>query len=211
MGIERARVVEVHSPTSPTGRVGCGYLIRDRLVLTTAAVAGRSGPTSIRPAATGVWRSCALRWSDPSGEVAVLEVGEPAALMLSPDRTRWGRITGLRPVAVVATGFPPGGTRSGWPRDPEQFLGHVVPGEAGRPLVVTGNAGSRPPADGMEGAALFAGAELVAVLVAGGAGGLGAVPVSALVAHPPFVALVGDAGTLPLTDVSTPAFGLRFL
>ena len=202
--------MEVHSPTSPTGRVGCGYLIGDRLVLTTASVAGRTGPTDVRPAATGVWRSCALRWCDPSGDVALLEVDEPSALMLSPDRTRWGRITGPRPVAVMATGFPPGGTRSGWARDPEQFLGHVVPGDADRKLVVKGHAGTRP-AESMDGAALFAGAELVAVLLAAGAVGPRAVPVSALAAHQPFVALVGDAGSLPLTDVSTPAFGLPFL
>lgn len=207
MGIERARVVEVHSPASATGRVGSGYLIGDRLVLTTAGVAGRTGPTDVRPAATGVWRACALQWSDPSGGVAVLEVDEPSALMLSPDRTRWGRITGARPVAVMAIGFPPGGTRSGWARDPEQFLGHLVPGEEGTALAVTGNAGARPAADGLVGAALFAGAELVAVLVAGGR----AVPVSALVTHQPFVALVGDAGRLPLTDVSTPASGLPIL
>jgi hypothetical protein len=106
-------------------------------------------------------------------------------------------MTGPRPVAVTAMGFAPAVAPTPWARDPEQFLGHLVPAES-TPMTVTG---ARPAGDGMTGAALFAGAELVAVLLAGAR----ALPVSTLAGQPGFAGLVGDEGGLALADVSTPA------
>jgi len=178
VGIERARVVEVRSG-------GAGYLLDDRLVLSASAGAG-----AVRPAGTGTWLPTSAVWRSAAG-VSLLELDDPSMLMLPPDRPSWGRLGGRRPVAVTAMGFPP--APSEWPRDPERFVGHIAPGD-GPTLAVT-------PAPGLTGAALFAGAELVGVLLAGGR----AVPVTALADDPGFVDVVGR---LALVAVSTPAGAL---
>ena len=206
MGIERARVVEVHAAGSATGRVGSGYLISDRLVLTCGRVVDRRGSTDIRPVGMGGWLTAAVVWSAPGGDAAVMEVDDPSALMVSPDRIRWGHVTGGRPVPVTAMGFPPADVRPQWPRDPAQFLGQLVPGD-GRRLGVTANSAGAQAGDGMSGAVLFAGAELVGVLV----GGAHAVPVPALTDDPAFVEVVGEGRELEVTPVSTPAFGFPIL
>ncbi|HVL06805.1 MAG TPA: hypothetical protein VM388_12515 [Acidimicrobiales bacterium] len=189
MGVERARVLEVQGP----GAVHAGYLLDDRLLLT----AGGGRAADVRPAGTATWLAASPVWSSPAG-AAVLELDDPEALMMPPALPRWGRITGRRPVAVAAMGFPPAVTPTRWARDPEHFFGHVVPSETTW-LTVTGG---RPAGAGMTGAALFAGAELVGVLVAGAR----AVAVGALAGEPGFAGLVGDgAGGMALADVSTPA------
>ncbi|MDQ4089344.1 MAG: hypothetical protein M3163_03450, partial [Actinomycetota bacterium] len=76
--------------------------------------------------------------------------------------------------------------------DPVRFVGQVVPGHAAT-MAVTG-----PTDAGMTGAALFAGAELVGVVLAGGR----AVPVGTLADDPAFVDVLGG---LALVSVSTPA------
>ena len=184
MGIERARVMELRSG-------GAGYLIGDRLVLTAGAGAGNGG---VRAAGTGTWVSVSPVWT--SATVALLALDDPSALMMPPERTSWGRVTGRRAVAVTAMGFPPVG--HDWPRDPERFVGQVVPGD-GVTLAVTG-AG----AAGMTGAALFAGAELVGVLLPAGR----AVPAATLADDPAFVEAVGG---LELVDVSAPASAFPIL
>lgn len=201
MGIERSRVLEVHAMgVSGPGRkagggtVGAGYLIDDRLVLT--AGAGRA-PADVRPAGTATWLAASPVWSSPAGAV-VLELADPEMLMMPPVRPRWGRITGRRPVAVTAMGFPPAPAPTRWARDPEHFFGHIVPAESAAMAVTA----SHPAGDGMTGAALFAGAELVGVLLAGAR----ALPMSVLAGEPGFAGLVGDErGGLALADVSTPA------
>ena len=198
MGIERARVVEVHAPSSAGGTVGSGYVVGDRLVLTAGRVAARTGPSHIRPAGTATWLSAAPVWSSPAAGVAVLELDDPFALMLAPEPVPFGRITGARPLAVTAMGFIASPTRPDWPRDPRQLLGHVTPGD---PLVVTTTS---VVDDGMAGAARFAGAELVGVLV----DVRRAAAVAPLADHGEFVDLFGG---VELTDVSPPAFGLPIL
>jgi hypothetical protein len=188
MGIERARVMEVQVP----GAVVAGYLVDDRLVLT--AGAGRT-PAKVRPAGSATWLAASSAWSSAAG-VSVLELDDPGALMMPPVRPAWGRITGRRPVAVAAMGFPPAADPARWARDAEHFVGHVVPAESAS-LAVTGG----PAGAGMTGAALFAGAELVGVLVAGAR----AVPVGVLADEPGFAPLVGGQDGLALADVSTPA------
>ena len=175
MGIERARVLELRSG-------GAGYLLDDRLVLP-------AGAGDVRPAGTATWRATSTVWRSAAG-AALLELDDPSMLMMPPVRPSWGRVTGCRPVAVTAMGVPPG--PSHWPPDPVRFVGQVVPGD-GPTMAVTG------PADaGMTGAALFAGAELVGVLVAGGR----AVPVGTLADDPAFVDALGG---LAMVAVSTPA------
>lgn len=203
MGIERARVLEVHG----RGAVRAGYLIDDRLVLTAAAGAGTgAGPVEVRPAGTATWLKASPVWSCPAGG-ALFELDDPSMLMMPPDVMRWGRVAGDRPVPVAAMGFPPAATRPTWPRDPEQLMGHVIP-QGSTFLAVTG---ARPPGDGMAGAALFAGAELVGVLLAAAH----AVPVAVLGEDPAFVGLVmdgaGAADGLALVPVSTPATAFPIL
>jgi len=188
MGVERARVLEIDSG----GGVQSGYLVDDRLVLTVAA--GRAA-VRLRPAGSATWLAASPVWSSAAG-VALLELHDPAALMMPPGRPRWGRITGRRPVAVAAMGFTPATAPTRWARDAEHFLGHVVPSESASMAVTGGPAGA-----GMTGAALFAGAELVGVLVTGPR----AVPVSALAGEPGFAALLGGQEGLAMADVSTPA------
>ena len=207
MGIERARVVEVHAPTSATGRAGSGYLISDRLVLTSNRLVGRQGSTDVRPVNMGRWLPASVVWSAPAGHAVVLEVEDPSAPLVSPNPIRWGRIGGSRPVPVVAMGFPPADGRPEWVRDPVQFVGQLSP--AGDPLRAVTPAGDAPEGGGMSGAALFAGAELVGVLV--GDSGLHAVPAACLADDEPFVELVGGGRGLALTPVSTPSFGFPML
>ncbi len=197
MGIERSRALEVHVKG---GSVSAGYLIDDRLVLT--AGAGRTA-ADVRPAGTATWLAATPVWSSPGGAV-ILELDDPEMLMMPPIRPRWGRIAGRLPVAVTAVGFPPASAPTRWPRDPEQFFGHVVPAGP-TPMAVTA---ARPAGAGMTGAALFAGAELVGVLLAGAR----ALPVSALAGEPGFAGLVGDErGALAMADVSTPATAFPML
>jgi hypothetical protein len=101
-------------------------------------------------------------------------------------------------VAVTAMGFAAAPAPTRWARDPEHFFGHVTPVES-TTMTVTG---ARSDGGGMTGAALFAGAELVGLLLAGAR----ALPVSALAGEPGFAGLVGDQpGGMVLADVSTPA------
>ena len=183
MGIERARVVEVHAGDGAAARAGSGYQIDGRLVLTSAGVVGRSASVEVRPTGTGTWVPATVVWR---GEAAVLEVSDPGALTLSPRTLRWGEVVGPRPVAVVALGFGPANGSRQWARDPEHWSGRL-----------SADGAVQSEAGGMPGAALFAGAELVGVL----AGGPRAVLVGGLAADRAFVDLVGE---VPLSRVETP-------
>ena len=180
MGIERARVVEVYAGDAASGRAGSGYQVDGGLVLTSAGVIGRSGAAEVRPAGTGSWVPASVVWR---GDAAVLEVADPSVLMASPGPIRWGELVGRRPVAVTGMGFPPAAGRPQWARDPRQFVGHL-----------SADGSVQAGADGMAGAAVFAGAELVAVV----ADGSRAVPVASLVADDAFVELLGCVSLVPV-------------
>lgn len=211
MGIERTRVVEIHTHDSATARVGSGYLIADHLVLT----AGSPGSTDVRPASTAIWSSATRVWTAPSGDVAILEIDQPASAPAPPGALRWGRVAGQSPLAVTAMGFPPASVRPDRFREAEQFFGHLLlaGGQgANGSLPVEPSLTSRVGGDGLNGAAVFAGADLVAVLLAGpGSERLRARPVAALADDPAFVQWVSATGRLELTPVSPPAFGLPML
>lgn len=191
MGIERARVVEVHSTTSAAGRVGAGYLIGDRLVLTAGDIVGRRGATDVRRASTATWYPAAPVWSSRSGDATILEVEDPLA---AAGAMRWGDVSGLRPVPVTAIGFPPADRPSERFRDAEQFFGHL------RTDRLEASETSRLAGGGLHGAALFAGAELVG-LVTATPDRLRAVAVSAFAGDPSFVSWAGEGGRLDLVTV----------
>ena len=208
MGIERSKVVEVHAQTSPAGSVGTGYVVGDRLVLTSARHVGRRGPTSLRPAGTGPWLSASTVWSSEDAGASLLEVDDLRAPGAASGAVQWGEVAGNGAIGVTASGFPPTDVRPERFRDPEPFYGRVSPGgprAAGRRLAVSPTAG-RQPGNGMSGAALFAGAALVGVLLVD-AGGLLAVPVQTLAEDAVFVSLVAPDG-LRLVPVRAPALAL---
>lgn len=218
MGIERARVVEVHAGTSATGHVGSGYLVSDRLVLSCAGLAGRDGAAVIRPAGTATWISSSLVWRARAAGAALLEVDDPAEVMMPPGSMCWGEVTGRQPVAVTAMGFPPAGARPQGFRDPQQFIGHLLPdgvSDDGTWMPLRAHAGAGAAGEGMTGAALFAGAELVGVVLPGserrGAGGHRAVPAQALARDAGFVDLAGHGRGLALVRVRTTSSGFPIL
>jgi hypothetical protein len=196
MGVEPARVLEVHAGAT----VVAGYLLDDRLVLT--AGAGQA-PARVRPGGTATWLGASTAWSSPAG-VCLLELDDPEAVLMAPEPPPWGRVVGRRPVAVTAMGFPPAPAPERRARDPVRFFGHAAASDSAA-LAVSGG----PPGAGMTGAALFAGAELVGVLLAGAAR---AVPAGLLAADPGFARLVAGAGqVLALRDVSSPATAFPML
>ena len=209
MGIERARVVEVHSGGAGSGRVVSGYQISDALVLTCGGGVHRRGPVGVRPAGTAVWLDGSVVWTAPSGSTAVVLVDDPWSMVLSPAPVRWGRTTGRQPVAVTAVGFAPVTGRPSGARDPGQFFGQLL---LGAPPAADGSlpvqpAGGHGNVDGMAGAALFAGSALVGVVVAGppsgGPGHVRAVAVSVLLDDEAFVSVVGDGRPLTLSPVGS--------
>jgi hypothetical protein len=210
MGIERAKVVEVHAETSAAGSVGSGYLVGDGLVLACARNVGRRGPTAVRPASTGPWLPASVVWRSNTSDAALLEVDDGWAPPASPAPVRWGEVGGAGPVGVTASGFPPADVRPERFRDPQQFYGRVSPVEgSGRSLAVTATTGGSL-GDGMSGAALFAGADLVGVLVVD-TGRLHAIPARALVEDEAFAGLVAPEGGLRLAPVQAPSLPLPIL
>jgi hypothetical protein len=213
MGIERARVVEVHSAASRSGHVGSGYLVSDRLVLTAGAVAGPGMTTDVRRAGTGPWVPASAVWVAAEADAAVLELDEPSNLSGPPAALRWGRVAGPGTVAVMAIGFPSANGRPEWVRDPVQFMGTLSTVEPEAMAVTPSGGRGLSGADGMSGAALFAGADLVGVLLveADPATRLHAVPVARLADDPSFVELVGTEQGLALTPVRAQPVGFAIL
>lgn len=196
MGIERARVVEVFAADAASGGAGSGYQVDDRLVLTCAAVTGRSGATVVRPAGTATWVPATVVWRDDAAGASLLDVADPMSLLPYPSPLRWGDTVGGRPISVVAMGFTAADGRPEWPRDPVRYAGQMTP-----------QGGLTTVDSGMHGAALFAGAELVGVVV----GDRRAVPTRVLAGDPAFVDLAGGGRELTLLPVGAPAFGLPIL
>ena len=214
MGIERARVVEVHGDTSPAGTVGSGYFVTDRLVLTWAGNTGGQESTAVRPAGTGPWVPATEAWTSSTAGATLLEVDDAGALLPAPGPMRWGEVVGDGAIGVTATGFPPAEGRPERFRDPVPFFGRTSAGTAGSSLSVTANGGA-PPGTGMSGAAVFAGADLVGVLVVDGATGDGphlrAIPAAALAKDGGFAALVAPHGGIRLVPVRAPSLALPIL
>ncbi len=196
MGIERARVVEVHAADPTASRGGSGYQIDDRLVLTCAGVVGRGGEAVVRAAGTAPWVPAEVVWRDEGAGAALVEVDDPMALLPLPSALRWGDVVGGRPVGVMSMGFASADRRPEWPRDPVRVVGQMTP-----------DGSLAPVDDGMRGAALFAGAEVVGVVVADRR----AVPVRVLAGDPEFVSRAGGGRGLALHPVGAPSFGLPIL
>ncbi|WP_322748567.1 MULTISPECIES: serine protease, partial [unclassified Frankia] len=126
MGLDAARIVEVYA----AGKVGSGYAVTDRLVLTAEhVVAAGAGSCEVRPLGSAQWLSAAVVWSDESCDGALLKVaGRPWAAVTSG--VGWGRLDERRvdaePVSAVTVGFPWAKARPDGVRGSESALGSVT-------------------------------------------------------------------------------------
>jgi len=194
VGVERARVVEVRPSASGPGPTFAGYLIGDRLVLT----AGEAAGGAVRVAGTVTWYPAAPVWAAPAGGATILEVDEPLA---TPAAMRWGAVSGARPVPVTAMGLAPAAASPHPFREAEPFFGQLRAG------TVEPAPASRATGEGLHGAALFAGAEVVGVIRAG-RGRIGIEPAATFAADPSFANCVGPVALIP---VRGPVGGLSIL
>ena len=222
MGFDRDRVMEVFArPVNGPGRVGSGYRVTERAVLTaghvvtglpvrsaaeSAAGDDGAGHCELRALGERAWVSGSVLWRDNSADVAVIGLaGDVPPLPPGSPVPRWGRVDGMEPVAVTAMGFPWAQERPDRRRDSEQLFGFIAPAttvKAGLSAVTVltaapaRRAGGSPWA-GMSGAALFAGPFLVGVVVIDPAR-FGTDRVAAA----PIAPLLDDAELAGLLDVS---------
>ncbi|MGW2225596.1 hypothetical protein [Streptomyces formicae] len=221
------RVVEIWNPGGQ-GRVGTGYLVADRVVLTALHNVSGAGELEVRrldPEGREGWVGAELLW--PEGE---LESQVDAALIrvtgggwgpVGGDPVRWGRIdaaVGESQLGCLAVGFPRSEVRDGV-RDTKEIRGHIetLTGlKSGGELITAYVDGVATPGkpdaksrwSGASGAALFARGRLVGVVTTDRtrdyeADQLTAVSVASLAARPGFAMAVKAAGgDLVLEDVT---------
>ena len=215
--MDQARVVEVWAPgagQAGTGRVGTGYLLADRLVLTSYHVVQNVAPggrVEVRPLEvpqrTG-WLAAARCWphepvdldAAADHDAALLVIDGPHGAGPPAGAVRFGRITGQDKVPCTGLGFPDAEARPGSRRDTMPVRGHVDALHARRSGMLTVHvdegvvprrlAGGSGWA-GSSGTAVFCGSLLIGVLatdrpVAQDASVLGAVPVTTLAGLPGF-------------------------
>jgi tetratricopeptide (TPR) repeat protein len=189
MGFDRPRVVEIFAkPTNAPGRIGSGYRVSERLVLTAAhvvaglpvglgAASGQHDPAGrcdVRPLGVPDWSGGSVIWRDKDTDVALIGLagGAPLVPAASPG-PRWGRMEGAEPVAVTAVGFPWAQQRPDRVRDSEQVFGFIAPATTVKAGLCAVTVLTAAPAErtggspwaGMSGAALFAGPFLVGVVI----------------------------------------------
>ncbi|MEV4742594.1 hypothetical protein [Streptomyces sp. NPDC049555] len=188
--MERSRVVEVWAPSPDRHRVGTGYLISSRLVLTAHhAVADTPAQQQVRvrlldPTGGTTWMAAERVW--PAGPVnltvhpeqdgALLRIVDPAWRPPGGEPVRFGRIAGEARVPCLGLGFPDAATDRARPRrrDTLAVRGHVDPLHALKSGMVTVHvdtgivprraAGGGSHWSGASGTAVFCGSLLVAVL-----------------------------------------------
>ncbi|MFJ6742857.1 NACHT domain-containing protein [Streptomyces sp. NPDC091279] len=223
--MDQARVVEVWAPDggrAGTGRVGTGYLLAERLVLTSFHVLAHvppGGRVEVRPLQvpqrTG-WLAATWCWprrpvdldAAPDHDAALLVIEGPHGVGGLEGAVRFGRITGQDTVPCVGLGFPDAEARPDGRRDTMPVRGHVDALHARRSgmLTVHVDTGVVPRARaggsgwaGSSGTALFCGPSLVGVLatdrpIARDASVLGAVALSALAGLPGFRDTLAEHG-----------------
>lgn len=220
------RVVEVWAKA--TRRVGSGYLLTERLVLTSYHVLRgleAGAPVEVRRLSRDPeppeWINSHVRWPSSPVDIdaapwrdAALLLLDEAVTVVPQGRVRFGE-TGDDRLPCQGLGFPRSEARPSGRRDTARILGEVDPLHALRSGVLTVhvNQGIVPPAGGWSGAsgtALFCGPLLIAVLVTDRGTGaqadvLGAVPITALADEPDFRAAMEQHGaSLVLERASLP-------
>ncbi len=215
------RVVEVWVPA--LGRVGSGYLLTERLVLTSYHVMQglpAGSPVEVRPLEVPQrtqWLTASLSWPAEPVDVAAAPERDAVLLVIDtpgwrpvplPGAVRFGEVTGPDRVACQGLGFPDAEARPDGRRDTMPVRGHVEPLQArkSRMLTVHVDAGIVPRHrdagsgwSGASGTALFCGPLLVGVLathrdIADTASVLGAVPFAELAGLPGFRTTLASHG-----------------
>ncbi|MFD3622621.1 NACHT domain-containing protein [Streptomyces sp. NPDC058676] len=230
--MNQARVVEVWVPAA--GRVGSGYLLTDRLVLTSYHVVQALAPgdqVEVRPLEVPQrtpWLAATLCW--PHGAVDLDAVPEQDAALLVIDdppggadpllgAVRFGQITGQDRVSCMGVGFPDAEARPDNRRDTMPVRGHLDALQARRSgmLTVHVDEGIVPRRlargsgwAGSSGTALFCESLLVGVLatdraLADDASVLGAVPITVLGQLPGFRATLAAHGIDLRLEHASPA------
>jgi hypothetical protein len=213
-------------------RIGSGFLLAPRLVLTAAHVVEDAGRPAQRltvrfPAAGNGAVSGSPVWSGTAAglDAALLRLDAAPAGVVSRRALRWGRLTGQQPgVPATAVGFPRALRADDGQRIPDQPAGTVNPGVAfgaRYDLILDGahplaQAKDPSPWSGLSGAALFSGELLIGVLVLDtphfASGRLTSVPVWRLLADPGFTRILTEHGCSPVwesVELSGPVRAVR--
>ncbi|WP_346139777.1 tetratricopeptide repeat protein, partial [Kutzneria viridogrisea] len=192
---------------SGAGGRGSGYLLGDRLAVTSAhVVTGSGGVTVFRPGRAGQVTGQVVWCGTPGGrdDAALVLINDPAWQQRELRPVVWGRSVTHQPgITCRSWGVPDLAQRDGNPVEVLQPSGTLNPGDRmvgdryvmnldGAPPVPTGE--GRSPWGGMSGAAMFCHGLLTGVIAADPAGRghavLEAVPAYVLLADPAFVAAV---------------------
>ncbi|MFE3799664.1 S1 family peptidase, partial [Nocardia tengchongensis] len=180
MAVDMARVTQVFASGQAGTRVGSGYVVGDRLVLTAAHVCTEAGlavggRAEVCLLGSG-WVTAAVIWLSADADVALIQVDDSEAW---PDADtsvlRWGDLVGADPVAAAAIGFPWSQERPDRVRDTEHAVGFVAPGAGKQSKALhltvlssapaTRHAGTMPGSEGARGVSAWAGMSGAALLV----------------------------------------------
>ncbi|MER5917035.1 tetratricopeptide repeat protein [Streptomyces sp. NPDC001982] len=228
------RVMEVWCPAGK--RVGSGYLISDRLVLTAyhtvhGTVAGGTVEVQQLDAQGGdSWITAELCWPPspvdtkryPETDAALLRITDPTWRPPSSPLVQWGRVTGQERLRCQGLGFPDAVNRPDGRRDTMPLRGHIDPLHAmkSKLMTVQVDEGIVPKRlahgsgwAGSSGTAVFCGRLLVGVVtvdraIADTAEVLNAVPVSSLLGLPGFAETLEAHQIAPHLEDAT-AFRVR--
>ena len=212
MDPEHRRVAEIWTG----GRVGSGYLVSGRHVLTARHVldrkdgAGLVEQCEVRCLRQQDWFRATVKWLDEGLDLAVLEISDRGWKEPDVDPVRWGWVLGARAVSCTAVGFPDAQrqvleTRS--VRDTEQLQGEIDPLTLSKAQKLGISLARGVPVErgraqtwwsGMSGASVFAEGALVGVVVAVpqqfGGRRLNATAVSTAVRNHRLAAILAQAG-----------------
>jgi tetratricopeptide (TPR) repeat protein len=200
----------------PSGkaRVGSGYLVADRLVLTAGHVvdgAARGSAIDVKFPAADAAATGVVLWSGSAEglDAALVELNVPpkGRVRIRVGAVRWGRLTGQRPgVEATAVGFPRALKDTDGMRVPDQVDGAINPGAGFGERYDLNLSGAHPlvaaedpsPWAGLSGAALYCDALLAGVVVIDTpnfqSGRLTAVPTWRLLANADFATALGRHG-----------------
>ena len=209
MAVDRARVAMVFAGGPVGERVGSGYAVGERLVLTAAHVlsgvaVGDRAEVSLLGSRS--WVAGTVVWLDPVLDAALVRVDAAAPWPeTGMSVLRWGTLAGADPVLAAAVGFPWAQHRPDGVSDTEHAVGFVPPGGGAETgslqwSVLSSAPLARPgggsPWAGMSGAGLVVDAYLVGVVVVDparyGPDRLVVVPVARLLADAAFAAALGE-------------------
>jgi TIR domain len=176
MALDPRRIAMIYAASENDERLGSGYFVNHRLVLTAGFLVRESDGEKtdrvlVRQLGTKEWIAARLVWASKDRNMALLE--HDALSIESSDVPEFGEITGTNPIHCTAVGFPEFKKRPDRGRDAEQIFGNILPlsrTESGLfDIDLTTSFPSSNPAGspwaGMSGAAVFVDDYLVGIIV----------------------------------------------